>query len=92
MSTYLYQGFWAIDESTDECREGEFNWFAETGSEMPTWQGFAKMAVAPGLKTGRGLERSLDPRYGDPIPVAPGLKTGRGLELAPHLLLVGKLL
>ena len=50
------------------------------------------MAVAPGLKTGRGLERSLDPRYGDPIPVAPGLKTGRGLELAPHLLLVGKLL
>lgn len=27
------------------------------GSEMPIWQGFAKIAVAPGLKTGRGLEQ-----------------------------------
>ena len=41
--------------------------------------------VAPGLKTGRGLEQIPQPSTTGKGLVAPGLKTGRGLEQRSHV-------
>jgi hypothetical protein len=55
--------------------------FAESKLRSLCWQGFDIMAVAPGLRAGRGLEQKLFVSLLGALNVAPGLRAGRGLEL-----------